>query len=98
VDTTLTNEEKKIAEQVDKYFLSSRMTFADKLFHALLIAQHDLEAHHYCSEEEHQRLLHYISILQGILHKVHKLEKTKLNEITGISSSATGTPLNSQLP
>ncbi|HOQ08832.1 MAG TPA: hypothetical protein PLG09_01760 [Syntrophomonadaceae bacterium] len=71
----LSLEEKKVAEQVDKYFHSSRMTFPEKLFHALLIAQHDLEAHHYCSEDEHQRLLQYINILQGILSKLHGLEK-----------------------
>lgn len=77
MDTTfwLSNEEKKVAEQVDRYFISSRMTLADKVFHALLIAQHDLEAHHYCSEDEHQRLLQYINILQGILYKLHQMEK-----------------------
>lgn len=77
MDTTtgLTLEEQKVAEQIDRYFLSSRMTYREKLFHALLIAQHDLEAHHFSSEDERQRILKYIMVLQGMLSKVSNCEK-----------------------
>lgn len=71
----LTLEEKIVAEQVDRYFISDRMTFQEKLFHALLIAQHDLEAHHFCSEDERQRLVRYIGVLDGMLSRLHSFEK-----------------------
>ena len=68
-------EEQKVAEQVDRYFRSSRMTLREKLFHALLIAQYDLEAHHFCSEDERQRLILYIDIFESMLSKLQGLEK-----------------------
>ena len=71
----LTLEEQKVAEQVDRYFRSSRMTFREKLFHALLIAQHDLEAQHFCSEDERQRLILYIDILDTMLSKLQSFER-----------------------
>ncbi|HQA49956.1 MAG: hypothetical protein ACOX6F_02170 [Syntrophomonadaceae bacterium] len=71
----LTLEEKKIAEQVDRYFISNRMTFQEKLFHALLIAQHDLEAQHFCTEDERQRLIRYIRVLDSMLSRMQGLEK-----------------------
>lgn len=67
----LNHEEKKVAEQVERYFHSSRMSFREKLFHALLIAQHDLDAHHFCSESEREVLVHFISVLDGMLSKLH---------------------------
>jgi hypothetical protein len=42
---------------------------------ALLIAQYDLEAHHFCSEDERQRLILYIDILESMLSKLQGLEK-----------------------
>jgi len=71
----LTREEKQVAEQVNKYFLSNRMTFQEKLFHALLIAQHDLEAHYFGTEDERQRLIRYISVLDGMLSRLQSWEK-----------------------
>lgn len=71
----LTLEEQKVAEQVERYFRSSRMTFREKLFHALLIAQHDLEAQHFCSEDERQRLVLYIDILETMLSKLQSFER-----------------------
>lgn len=71
----LTLEEQKVAEQVERYFRSSRMTFREKLFHALLIAQHDLEAQHFCSEDERQRLILYIDILETMLSKLQSFER-----------------------
>lgn len=71
----LTLEEQKVAEQVERYFRSSRMTFREKLFHALLIAQHDLEAQHFCSEDERQRLILYIDILDTMLSKLQSFER-----------------------
>jgi hypothetical protein len=68
-------EEQRVAEQVEKYFRSSRMTFGEKLFHALLIAQYDLEAQHFCSEDERQRLILYIDILESMLSKIQGFEK-----------------------
>lgn len=66
----LNHEEQKIAEQVERYFRSTRMTLREKLFHAMLIAQHDLDAHHFCSDSEREGLIHYISVLHGILAKL----------------------------
>lgn len=63
-------EEKQVAEQVERYFRSNRMPFQEKLFHALLIAQHDLEAHHFCSESERERLIHFIEVLNRMLARI----------------------------
>lgn len=71
----LTLEEQKVAERVERYFRSSRMTFREKLFHALLIAQHDLEGQHFCSEDERQNLILYIEILESMLSKLPSFEK-----------------------
>lgn len=66
----LTGEELSMAKKLNDYFRCSEMGFREKVFHALLIAQHDLEAHHYCSESERLKILAFTQILDALLNKL----------------------------
>ncbi|NLG33534.1 MAG: hypothetical protein GX550_08450 [Syntrophomonadaceae bacterium] len=66
----LTSEEKLVANKLEQYFKSDQMSFKDKIFHAILIAQHDLEAHHFNNENERQKILEFKEVLYSILRKL----------------------------
>ncbi len=68
----MTIEEKLITKRLDKYFKNSNMSLKDKVFNALLIAQHELEAHHFTSETEKQRIIHFKVALDGLFEKLNK--------------------------
>lgn len=63
-------EEIEVIRKLDRYFTSD-MDFREKVFHALLIAQHDLEAHHYSSEHEKAKICTFHDILLNLLHKLN---------------------------
>lgn len=67
----LTNEEQKVAQKVDSYFKSKEMTLYEKLFNAMLIAQHDLESHNFTNEDERIRIIKFKKILDGLLKKIN---------------------------
>ena len=63
-------KEKKVIYKIENYFKSKQMSFQDKLFHALLIAQHDLEAHHFSNEIERQNIVEFKEAVDSILQKL----------------------------
>jgi hypothetical protein len=67
----LTHEEEQVVKRVNSYFKSSKMTMREKVFNAMLIAQHDLEAHHFCSEHERNRIAQFKDVLECLLLKLN---------------------------
>lgn len=68
----LSLEEQEVARKVDTYFKTSNMNFRDKVFNALLIAQHELESHHFSTEEERLRIIHFRNTLYNLLKKINE--------------------------
>lgn len=66
----LTLEEKIVAKKIEKYFKASNMNFREKIFNAILIAQHELEAHYFSDEYEKEKILHFKRVLEGLLDKI----------------------------
>ncbi len=66
---SLSNEEQQVINRVDQYFKSSSMTMQDKLFNAILIAQHELEEHNFSNEIEKTRITQFKNILECLLRK-----------------------------
>ncbi|MDD3023788.1 MAG: hypothetical protein PHE26_07820 [Syntrophomonadaceae bacterium] len=64
------HEEEKMADRVNLYFKVDDMSFRDKIFHALLITQHDLEAQHFSNEEQHRKLLQFKNTLESLWKKL----------------------------
>jgi hypothetical protein len=50
--SNLSRKELNVARKIDEYFKPDHMSFQEKLFNALLIAQHELEAEYYGDEFE----------------------------------------------
>lgn len=67
----LNKEEYRIAYRIDRYFKSDDMSFQDKVFHAMLIAQYELEGHHYSSDEERAKIARFKSVLDRLLYKIN---------------------------
>lgn len=68
---SLSSEEQQVINRVDNYFKSSSMTLQDKLFNAILIAQHDLEEHNFSSETERIRITQFKNILECLWQKIN---------------------------
>lgn len=68
----LSSKEQEVAGKIDNYFKSSSMSLKEKVFHARLIALYDLEAHHFCSEEERLRIVEFKKILDQLLQKINQ--------------------------
>lgn len=66
----LTHEEQFMANRVNQYFKSAEMSMQEKIYHAILIAQHELDAHHFNNETEKNRITHYKSLLDNIWQKI----------------------------
>ncbi len=66
----LNKEEYRVAQRVNHYFKCDDMSFQDKLFNAILIAQYELEVHHYAGDEERKKIARFKNILDGLLHKI----------------------------
>lgn len=67
----LTYKEQMVAERINNYFKSSHMSLYEKIFHASLIAQHELDAHHFGSENERFRITEFKMILDSLLLKIN---------------------------
>jgi hypothetical protein len=65
----LNGEEIQVAKRIDNYFKCRDMSFREKVFHAMLITRHELEAHHYGNEYERQRVMQFARVLDGLLQK-----------------------------
>lgn len=65
----LNGEELQVAQRINNYFRCSDMSFREKVFHAMLIARHELEAHHFGNEYERQRVQQFAQVLDGLLQK-----------------------------
>lgn len=65
----LNGEEFQVAKRIDNYFKCSDMSFREKVFHAMLITRHELEAHHFGNEYERQRVMLFAQVLDGLLQK-----------------------------
>ena len=65
----LNNEELQVAQRIDNYFRCNDMSFREKVFQAMLITRHELEAHHFGNEYERQRILQFAQVLDGLLQK-----------------------------
>lgn len=65
----LSGEELQVAHRLEDYFRSSDMTFQEKVFHAILIARHELEGHHFGNEYERQRILEFARVLDRLWQK-----------------------------
>lgn len=71
ISEKLTLEEKLVAKRIEKYFQASNMPFKDKIFNAILIAQHELDAHYFSDESEREKILHFKAILDSLLEKIN---------------------------
>lgn len=65
----LTHEEQAIAIRVNQYFSCTEMNFRDKLQQAVLIAQHELDSHNFCSEAEKARITKFMDVIHSLLQK-----------------------------
>jgi len=65
----LTCEEKQVARKIDNYFKPGDMSFREKIFNALLIAQNELECHHFSTERERLQILHFKNTLDSLRQK-----------------------------
>lgn len=70
-----TAEEQAVVNRVNHYFLSGDMSIYEKLSHAKLIAEHELEAHNFANESEKHRIAHYKNILDQLLWKLNQHNK-----------------------
>lgn len=68
--SNLSQEELNVARKIDEYFKPDHMSFQEKLFNALLIAQHELEAEYYGNEFEKSRILEFRDTLLLLLNKI----------------------------
>jgi hypothetical protein len=68
-----TSAEQEAVKKVENYFKCKDMTLQEKLFHALLIAQHDLEAMNFTSPMEEVKILEFKHTVNNLLLKLrHK--------------------------
>ena len=67
----LNEEEKYLLQKVNNYFKPVNMSFEERVFNALLITSHDLEAHHFSTDKQHRTLIKYQTVLGRILKKMN---------------------------
>jgi len=70
ITAKLTNKEKQITQKVEKYFKTGNMSLREKLFNTALIAQYELECHHFCTEDARQKIVGFKSTLDDLLQKL----------------------------
>lgn len=68
----LTIEEEQVANKVNNYFKSSNMTMRDKVFHAALIAQQELDEHNFSTEYERIRIAQFKDVLDTLIMKLKR--------------------------
>jgi hypothetical protein len=64
--------ERLVAERLNDYFRSPHMSLRDKIFHASLIAQHELDAHNFANELERKRVVRFKMVLDNLERKYRK--------------------------
>lgn len=62
-------DERLVAQRLNDYFKSPHMSLRDKIFHASLIAQYELESHNFANELERKRITRFITILDDLRKK-----------------------------
>jgi hypothetical protein len=70
LNNNLSIEEQKVVHRVIEYFKSPSMTLQEKVFNALLIAQNELEEHHFGSESERLNIIQFKNTLDSLLTKL----------------------------
>lgn len=65
----LSQEETLVTQRLQDYFKSPQMSFHDKIFHAILIAQHELDTHNFVSENEKSIITEFKLILENLEKK-----------------------------
>lgn len=73
----LTIEEQQVIKQIERYFKSANMQLNDKLYHALLIAQHELESHNFSSEWERAKIVHFRNTVDSLMKKLNTYQKER---------------------
>ena len=68
----LNNDEMKVLNRVRTYFHSPKMSLADKLINARLIALNDIELGYFSDENERSLLQTYVTTLDQLLTKLHQ--------------------------
>lgn len=67
----LSTEEQRVVHRVDEYFKSPSMTLQEKVFNALLIAQHELEDQNFSTESERIRITQFKNTLDNLILKLN---------------------------
>lgn len=68
--------EQEAVNKIENYFKCKEMTLQEKLFHALLIAQHDLELHNYTNKTEEIKIIEFKLTIDSLLLKLrHKAKE-----------------------
>jgi hypothetical protein len=65
-----TSAEREAVNKVENYFKCKDMPLQEKLLHALLIAQHDLEVHNFTNNLEKVRILDFKNTVNDLLSKI----------------------------
>jgi len=68
-NTEFSWDERLVAQRLNDYFKCPHMSLRDKIFHASLIAQYELEAHNFTNEMERESIAHFITILDRLRKK-----------------------------
>ncbi len=66
----LTWEEKQTLMKLEKYFKHPDMSIHDKVFNALVIAEHELSGYCFSSENERLRIEKFKDVLNDLLPKI----------------------------
>jgi hypothetical protein len=69
-----TRAEQEAVNKVENYFKSKNMTLQEKLFHALLIAQHDLDAMNFTSPVEEVKISEFKQTINNLLCKMRQIK------------------------
>lgn len=68
--SNLSCEEMEVLARLDRYFHCNEMPVRDKVFHAILIAQYELEAQHYTNDAQKVRIIYFKNTLETLLGKL----------------------------
>jgi len=66
----LNQEERIVFKRINEYFKSPAMTAQEKIINALVIAQLELDDHHFCNEKERLKIIHFQKTLDSLLGKI----------------------------
>jgi len=68
--TPLSFKEQRIIMRIDQYFKNSNMSLYEKIFNAKLIAEYDLEGHHFDNDYERRIISDFQDTLANLLVKL----------------------------